>query len=71
MKTQKLDALEREEEERIAAGTYISDDEDVSEDEEIKDLAAQIREKKLLVVQAHRLTKGTKVHARCGVTVFI
>lgn len=35
----------------------------MSEDEEIKDLAAQIREKKLLVVQAHRLTKGTKVRA--------
>ena len=58
---QKLDALEREEEERMASGVYEEEEEDFSEDEEIKEMAAKIREKKLLVVQEHRLKKGTKV----------
>lgn len=60
---QKLDALEREEEEKIAAGEYESDDEDYSEDEEIKELASQIREKKQLLVQEHRMKKAGRVCA--------
>jgi hypothetical protein len=58
---QKLDALEREEEEKVAAGEYESDDEEYSEDEEIKELAAQIREKKQLLVQEHRMKKAGRV----------
>ncbi|KAJ3088155.1 Nucleolar GTP-binding protein 1 [Quaeritorhiza haematococci] len=55
----KLDALEREEEQLIAQGFYQSDDEEIldSDEEQIRDTARQIRDKKLLMMKAHRLNK--------------
>ncbi|OZJ06222.1 hypothetical protein BZG36_00767 [Bifiguratus adelaidae] len=59
---EKLDALEREEERLEAQGLYKSDDESMedSEEERIRSTADAIREKKKLMVQAHRASKGTR-----------
>ncbi|KAJ3281243.1 Nucleolar GTP-binding protein 1 [Borealophlyctis nickersoniae] len=55
----KLEALEREEERLIAEGFYEEEPEEMDEEEEaIKQAAAEIKEKKQLIVQAHRMSKG-------------
>ncbi|EDO48882.1 predicted protein [Nematostella vectensis] len=57
----KLEELEKEEELREAAGVYESESEEEldSEGEEIKNKAAEIREKRKLIVKQHRESKGT------------
>jgi len=57
----KLEELEKEEELREAAGVYNSDSEEEldSEEEETRKKAAQIREKRALIVKKHRDNKGT------------
>ncbi|CAJ0842284.1 17666_t:CDS:2 [Entrophospora sp. SA101] len=58
---EKLDALEREEERLIAEGHYDSEEEmELSEEEEIKKAAEAIKEKKKMIIQAHRANKKMK-----------
>ncbi|RGB32704.1 P-loop containing nucleoside triphosphate hydrolase protein [Rhizophagus diaphanus] len=58
---EKLDALEREEQKLEAEGYYDSAEEMVdSEEEETKRLAETIKEKKKLIIQAHRAKKMMK-----------
>ncbi|RHZ64126.1 hypothetical protein Glove_326g130 [Diversispora epigaea] len=58
---EKLDALEREEERLMAENHYDSEEEMMdSEEEEIQKAANVIREKKKLIVQAHRARKMMK-----------
>lgn len=54
-----LDALEREEEEMVAKGTYKSDDEEMDEDSlRLRKLATKILEKKKIILQAHHLVRS-------------
>lgn len=56
---EKLESLEKEEEMREAAGVYDSDvDEETAEEKEIRGLAVEIRKKKAIRLQEHRLKKG-------------
>ncbi|KAL1914907.1 uncharacterized protein VTP21DRAFT_7823 [Calcarisporiella thermophila] len=57
---EKLDALEREEERLMAEGFYESDEAEEldPEEEETRAMAEKIRERKRLIVQAHRSAKG-------------
>ncbi|KAG2197860.1 GTP binding protein 4 [Mucor mucedo] len=56
---EKLEALEREEERLEAEGFYQSDDEILDDEEEILRTAADaIRDRKKLIVQAHRAARG-------------
>ncbi|GAA5801337.1 GTP binding protein 4 [Helicostylum pulchrum] len=56
---EKLEALEREEERLEAEGFYQSDDEILDDEEEILRTAADgIRDRKRLIVQAHRAARG-------------
>ncbi|KAI8579509.1 hypothetical protein K450DRAFT_294704 [Umbelopsis ramanniana AG] len=58
---EKLEALEREEERLEKEGFYESEEEIIdSEEEELKATAETIREKKKLIVQAHRAAKGNR-----------
>ncbi|CAG8489923.1 6182_t:CDS:2 [Paraglomus occultum] len=58
---EKLEALEREEDKLEAEGFYESDEEIMdSEEEEFKKAADEAREKKKLIVQAHRTSKMMK-----------
>ncbi|CAG8482260.1 5133_t:CDS:10 [Ambispora gerdemannii] len=58
---EKLDLLEREEERLETEGFYDSTEEIVdSEDEALRDLATEIREKKKFIIQAHRSKKMMK-----------
>ena len=56
---EKLEALEREEERLEAEGFYQSDEEILDDDEEVLRTAADaIRDRKKLIVQAHRAARG-------------
>jgi nucleolar GTP-binding protein len=56
---EKLDALEREEERLEAEGFYQSDEEILDDDEEaLRTAADAIRDRKKLIVQAHRAARG-------------
>ncbi|KAH8555656.1 GTP binding protein 4, partial [Umbelopsis sp. PMI_123] len=58
---ERLEALEREEDRLEKEGFYDSEEEIVdSEEEELKATADSIREKKKLIVQAHRAAKGNR-----------
>jgi len=58
---EKLEALEREEERLEKEGFYDSEEEIMdSDEEELKATAETIREKKKLIVQAHRAAKGNR-----------
>ncbi|CAG8671953.1 18078_t:CDS:10, partial [Cetraspora pellucida] len=58
---EKLDALEREEERLEADGYYDSEENMIdSEEEEMNKVAEAIREKKKLIIQAHRASKMMK-----------
>ncbi|KAI8643841.1 GTP binding protein 4 [Parasitella parasitica] len=58
---EKLEALEREEERLEAEGFYQSDEEILDDDEEVLRAAADaIRDRKKLIVQAHRAARGTR-----------
>ncbi|CAI5733831.1 unnamed protein product [Hyaloperonospora brassicae] len=55
----RLDALEREEDEAMANNVPMDEDEDMSDlDDEQKDKVARIREKKAIIVAAHRQNKN-------------
>jgi hypothetical protein len=57
---EKLLALEREEDELEAKGFYQSEEEmEDSDEEEIKNLASKIKEKKKVIITEHRLRKNT------------
>ncbi|CEP16266.1 hypothetical protein [Parasitella parasitica] len=58
---EKLEALEREEERLEAEGFYQSDEEILDDEEEVLRAAADaIRDRKKLIVQAHRAARGTR-----------
>uniref|UniRef100_A0AAV1TWY3 Nucleolar GTP-binding protein 1 n=1 Tax=Peronospora matthiolae TaxID=2874970 RepID=A0AAV1TWY3_9STRA len=55
----RLDALEREEDEAMASNVPMDEDEEMSDlDDEQKDKVARIREKKAIIVAAHRQNKN-------------
>ncbi|RMX41753.1 hypothetical protein pdam_00005595 [Pocillopora damicornis] len=68
----KLEELEKEEELREAAGLYDSEPEELTpEQEEIRKTAQQIREKKKLIVQAHREMKPRNNRAKLPRSTFL
>merc|ERR1712168_1764699 len=68
----KLEELEKEEELREAAGLYDSESEELTpEQEEIRKTAQQIREKKKLIVQAHREMKPRNNRAKLPRSTFL